>query len=113
MCSPLFDGVSPMLESMIAFSMGRIIFLSQGWISTVLASGTVTLADVSHGSATLSSAVAYRGNTVIVTCTPASGYKVASVVAGADTALDKIDDTHYAYKTSDADVTITVTMESV
>lgn len=75
--------------------------------------GTVTLASVTHGSATLSSSVAYRGNTVIVTCTPASGYKVASVVAGADTALDKIDDTHYAYKTSDADVTITVTMESV
>ena len=76
-------------------------------------SGTVTLAAVTHGSATLSSAVAYRGNTVIVTCTPSSGYKVASVVAGADTALEKIDDTHYAYKTSDSDVTITVTMESV
>ena len=43
-CSPLFEGVSPMLESMIAFSIARIRFLSQGWIRMVLASGTVTLA---------------------------------------------------------------------
>ena len=44
MVSPLFEGVSPMLESMIAFSIGRSMFLSQGWIRMVLASGTVTLA---------------------------------------------------------------------
>lgn len=75
--------------------------------------GTVSLAEIEHGSATLSSSVAYRGNQVIVTCTPASGYKVKSVVAGADEALEKIDSTHYAYKTSDANVTITVTMESI
>lgn len=74
--------------------------------------GTVTLAAVTHGSATLSSSVAYRGNTVIVTCTPSSGYHVGSVVAGASDALDKIDDTHYAYKTTDDNVTITVTMEA-
>ena len=74
--------------------------------------GTVSLAEISHGSATLSSTAAYRGNTVIVTCTPSSGYHVKSVVAGASDALEKIDNTHYAYKTSDDNVTITVTMEA-
>ena len=74
-------------------------------------SGTVTLASITHGSATLSSSVAYRGNTIIVTCTPADGYKVASVKVG-DVDLEKIDDTHYAYKATDSNATITVTMES-
>lgn len=74
-------------------------------------SGTVSLAEISHGSATLSSSVAYRGNTIIVTCTPADGYKVASVKVG-DVDLEKIDDTHYAYKATDSNATITVTMES-
>ena len=75
--------------------------------------GTVSLASITHGSATLSSNKAYRGNTVIVTVTPDSGYKVASAVVGADTPLEKIDDTHYAYKPGDANATITITMESV
>ena len=75
--------------------------------------GTVSLAEISHGSATLSSNVAYRGNNIIVTITPASGYKVDTVVVGADTPLEKIDDTHYAYKATDSNATITVTMESV
>lgn len=75
--------------------------------------GTITLAEITHGSATLSSNKAYRGNTVIVTCSPSDGYKVASVVVGADTPLEKIDATHYAYKATDSNATITVTMESV
>ena len=75
--------------------------------------GTITLAAITHGSATLSSSKAYRGNTVIVTCSPSDGYKVASVVVGADTPLEKIDATHYAYKATDSNATITVTMESV
>ena len=75
--------------------------------------GTVSLASITHGSATLSSNKAYRGNTVIVTVTPDSGYKVASAVVGADTPLEKIDDTHYAYKPGDANATITITMESI
>lgn len=41
---PVVRGGQPMLESMIAFSIARIRFLSQGWIRMVLASGTVTLA---------------------------------------------------------------------
>lgn len=75
-------------------------------------SGTVTLAEISHGSASLSSAVAYRGNTIIVTCTPADGYEVDTVVVGADTPLEKIDATHYAYKATDSNATITVTMKA-
>lgn len=75
--------------------------------------GTVSLASITHGSATLSSNKAYRGNTVIVTVTPDSGYKVASAVVGVDTPLEKIDATHYAYKPGDANATITITMESV
>ena len=75
-------------------------------------SGTVTLASVTHGTAALSSSVAYRGNTIIVTCTPADGYEVDTVVVGADTPLEKIDATHYAYKATDSNATITVTMKS-
>ena len=75
-------------------------------------SGTVTLASITHGSATLSSSVAYRGNTIIVTCTPSDGYEVDSVVVGADTPLEKIDATHYAYKATDSNATITVTMKT-
>ena len=75
-------------------------------------SGTVSLASITHGSATLSSSVAYRGNTIIVTCTPDSGYEVDTVVVGADTPLEKIDATHYAYKATDSNATITVTMKS-
>ena len=48
-CSPLFEGVRPILESMIAFSIGLIIFLSHGWIRIVFASGTVTLATPDTG----------------------------------------------------------------
>lgn len=72
--------------------------------------GTVSLAAISHGSATLSSTAAYRGNTIIVTCTPADGYHVKSVKVG-DADLEKIDATHYAYKATDSNATITVTME--
>ena len=75
-------------------------------------SGTVSLAEITHGSASLSSSVAYRGNTIIVTCTPADGYEVDTVVVGADTPLEKIDATHYAYKATDSNATITVTMKS-
>lgn len=74
-------------------------------------SGTVTLAEIEHGSASLSSSVAYRGNNIIVTCTPASGYHVKSVKVGDDD-LEKIDATHYAYKATDSNATITVTMEA-
>ena len=74
-------------------------------------SGTVSLAEIEHGSASLSSSVAYRGNTIIVTCTPASGYHVKSVKVG-DVDLEKIDSTHYAYKATDSNATITVTMEA-
>ena len=73
--------------------------------------GTVSLAEISHGSATLSSTAAYRGNTIIVTCTPADGYHVKSVKVG-DVDLEKIDATHYAYKATDSNATITVTMEA-
>jgi len=49
-CSPLFEGVRPMFESMMAFSIGRSMFLSHGWIRMVLASGTVTLAAPETGT---------------------------------------------------------------
>ena len=49
-CSPLFEGVSPMFESMMAFSIARSMFLSHGWIRIVLASGTVTLAAPDMGT---------------------------------------------------------------
>lgn len=75
--------------------------------------GTVTLSVGSNGTATASSLVAYRGNNIIVTCTPSAGYKVDEVVVGVDTPLEKIDDTHYAYKATDADATITVSFEAV
>jgi hypothetical protein len=44
MCSPLFDGVRPMLATRMAFSITGIIFFSHGCTSTVRASGTVMLA---------------------------------------------------------------------
>ena len=75
-------------------------------------SGTITLSVGSNGSATASSSKAYRGNTVIVTCTPSDGYAVDDVVVGADTPLEKIDATHYAYKATDANATITVSFKS-
>lgn len=75
-------------------------------------SGTITLSVGDHGSASASSLVAYRGNTIIVTCTPASGYHVDDVIVGADTPLKKIDDTHYAYKATDSNATITVSFEA-
>ena len=77
--------------------------------------GTVTVSAGSHGSATGSSSKAYRGNTVIVTATPADGYVVDNVYVGSDTddKLDKIDATHYAYRVpSDSNVTINVTFKS-
>lgn len=75
-------------------------------------SGTITLSVGDHGSAAASSLVAYRGNNIIVTCTPDSGYHVDSVVVGADTPLEKIDATHYAYKATDSNATITVSFEA-
>ena len=77
--------------------------------------GTVTVSAGSHGSATGSSAKGYRGQTIIVTCTPSNGYEVDNVYVGSDTTakLDKIDATHYAYKcVSDSNVTINVTFKS-
>ena len=77
--------------------------------------GTITVSAGSHGSATGSSSKAYRGNTVIVTATPADGYKVDEVYVGSDhdAVLDKIDDTHYALRcTTDANTTINVTFTS-
>lgn len=74
--------------------------------------GTVTVSAGSHGSASGSSSKSYRGNTVIVTCTPADGYKVDNAYVGSDTSdkLDKIDDTHYAYRcNTDSNVTLNVT----
>ena len=77
-------------------------------------SGTITLDVGSNGTASASSLVAYRGNQIIVTCTPSAGYKVASAYYGSDTddKLDKIDDTHYAYKATDSNETIHITFES-
>ena len=77
--------------------------------------GTVTVSAGSHGSATGSSNKAYRGNTVIVTATPADGYVVDAAYVGSDTddKLEKIDATHYAYRcVSDSNVTLNVTFKS-
>lgn len=77
--------------------------------------GTVTVSAGSNGSATGSSNKAYRGNTIIVTCTPSAGYVVDNVYVGSDTSakLDKIDNTHYAYKcVADGNVTINATFKS-
>ena len=77
--------------------------------------GTVTVSAGSHGSASGSSAKGYRGQTIIVTCTPSDGYVVDNVYVGSDTTdkLDKIDATHYAYRcVSDGNVTINVTFKS-
>lgn len=77
--------------------------------------GTVTVSAGSNGSATGSSNKAYRGNTVIVTATPAEGYEVDNAYVGSDTSdkLDKIDATHYAYRcTGDSNVTLNVTFKS-
>ena len=77
--------------------------------------GTVTVSAGSNGSATGSSSKSYRGNTVIVTATPSDGYVVDKAYVGSDNTdlLDKIDDTHYAYRcTSDSNVTLNVTFKS-
>lgn len=77
--------------------------------------GTVTVSAGSNGSATGSSNKGYRGNTIIVTCTPSNGYEVDNVYVGSDTdaKLDKIDATHYAYRcTTDGNVTINATFKS-
>lgn len=74
-------------------------------------SGTITLSVGDHGTATASSLVAYRGNTIIVTCTPASGYHVDDVVVG-ETSLEKIATNKYAYKATDSNATITVSFEA-
>lgn len=74
--------------------------------------GTLTLSVGSNGTATASSLKTYRGNNIIITCTPSDGYAVDEVIVGADTPLEKIDATHYAYKATDADATITVSFKS-
>ena len=76
------------------------------------AAGTASLAEISHGSATLSSTAAYRGQTITVTCTPSAGYHVKSVKVG-DVDLVKVSDTVYTWKClSDGNVTITAVMEA-
>ena len=77
--------------------------------------GTATISAGSHGSASGSSTKVYRGNTIIVTATPADGYKVDEAYVGSDhdDKLEKIDDTHYAYKcVSDSNVTLNITFTS-
>lgn len=73
--------------------------------------GTVSLADISHGSATLSDTHAYRGNTIIATVTPSEGYHVKSAKVG-DVNLVKVDTNVYAYDATDANATITIVMEA-
>ena len=76
------------------------------------AAGTASLAEISHGSATLSSTAAYRGQTITVTASPSSGYHVKSVKVG-DVDLVKVSDTVYNWKClSDSNVEIAVTMEA-
>ena len=76
------------------------------------AAGTASLAAISHGSATLSSTKAYRGQTITVTATPSSGYHVKSVKVGDDD-LVKVSDTVYSWKClSDGNIEIAVTMEA-
>lgn len=77
--------------------------------------GTATISAGSHGSASGSSTKVYRGNTIIVTATPADGYKVDEAYVGSDhdDKLEKIDATHYAYKcVSDSNVTLNITFTS-
>ena len=74
--------------------------------------GTASLAAISHGSATLSSTKAYRGQTITVTATPSEGYHVKSAKVG-DVDLVKVSDTVYTWKClSDGNVEIAVTMEA-
>ena len=76
------------------------------------AAGTASLAAITHGSATLSSTKAYRGQTITVTVTPSSGYHVKSAKVG-DVDLVKVSDTVYTWKClSDSNVEIAVTMEA-
>ena len=76
------------------------------------AAGTASLAAITHGSATLSSTKAYRGQTITVTCTPSDDYHVKSVKVG-DVSLTKVSDTVYTWRcVSDEDITITAVMEA-
>lgn len=73
--------------------------------------GTITLTKPeAHGDASISSAVAYRGNTIIVTVTPDNGYEVDAVTVG-DTPLVKVATNKYAYESTDSDATIVVTVK--
>lgn len=75
-------------------------------------SGTITLTQPeAHGSASVSSTDAYRGNTIIVTVTPDSGYEVDSVTVGGED-LVKVATNKYAYEATDEDATIVVTVKS-
>ena len=47
--SPLLEGAKPRLETIIAFSIAPMAFLSQGWIEMVMASGIETLATCESG----------------------------------------------------------------
>lgn len=75
--------------------------------------GDLTLtAPAAHGTATANTSKVYRGNPIIVTVTPDSGYEVDSVTAGSAD-LEKLDATHYLYNPkADTDLTITVTVKS-
>jgi hypothetical protein len=76
------------------------------------AAGTASLAAITHGSATLSSTAAYRGQTITVTAAPSDGYHVKSAKVG-DADLVKVSDTVYTWKClSDSNVEIAVVMEA-
>lgn len=77
------------------------------------ASGDLTLTQpLAHGSASANTAKVYRGNPIIVTVTPDSGYEVDEVETSDGTALTKLATNKYAfYPTEDTDLTIVVTVK--
>lgn len=76
--------------------------------------GTLTLTQpASHGSAVASTTDLYRGNSVLITVTPDSGYAVDTVTVDGTTTLTSIGDNKYVYNcVDDENHTIAVTVKS-
>ncbi|MGN0454369.1 MAG: hypothetical protein ACI4G1_04265 [Ruminococcus sp.] len=73
---------------------------------------TLTKADTTNGSFTLSATTAQYGDTVTVNLTPNTGYKVSSVKYGSSNAT-KVSDTQYKFTMPAANTTVTVTFAPI
>ena len=74
---------------------------------------TVSVGNIANGGAAVSAKSAYAGDTVTITLTPNSGYRLASVAAvgGSALTLTRVSDTVYTFTMSAANVTVTAVFE--